>query len=116
MKATGTGKAVSELFQQSRGIDSRDKLLIRAGGEVKAVGVDQRNGSLVAINDKCMVVKWPGYSFNPGSKYSMLTTKVKTHVSVYLIDEVIEKHSSMHGNGTLVKCGEIIDYDTRPAK
>ena len=102
--------------QKLRGIELRERLLVSRDNTVREIGIDQRAGIVVAINENVLVVKWPGYSYNPGSKFSGLTSTVKTHQSTYLIDEVVENYSCIYGSGYLVRGFILIDHDTRPVK
>jgi len=101
--AIKTAKAIADLYTPNR-VDQRVKLSISEDG-VKEVGVSQAQGVVVARNETTVVVKWRGFSFNPGSKFSGLTTYVPTHISVYLIDEIKESG--------IICAGLLIDYDSR---
>lgn len=114
--AKATAATVHAMFNAERYVDKRSKLLLKPGGKVKELGVYQKEGVLLSLSDSAVVVKWPGYSMNPGSKFSGLTSTIKTHVTVYLIDDITRDYSSMYGSGVLIKAGVLTDYDTRPTK
>ncbi len=61
---------------------TRNRFILSIDGTTVTRQFD-RDGTVVMLNDSILVVKYKGYSFNPGSRYSGLKTYVSPETVVY---------------------------------
>lgn len=78
---------------------------------VQVFGQVTHGVTLVAVSPVAIVLKFKGYTYNPGSRNSMLRGYTKAETVTYLIDQ-----GTYNETCTRARCYPVIGWDTRHSR